>query len=83
LMSLQMPKPEGMDDDKGTSKTTDNAANKAQSAEDKKISIEEAKKQKEYKDNQGKRKDFCSFIAVGTETVATAMETLSNQNVNE
>jgi len=87
LMSLEMPKPEGLDDDKGVSenasKTTNNATDAAKSAEAKKITAEEAKKQKEYKDNQGKRKDFCSFIAVGTETVATTMETLSNQNINE
>jgi len=89
LMSLQMPKPEGMDDKKDGSSSSSNTSNTSDTAEQvknteaQKISEEEAKKRKEYEDNQGKRKDFCSFIAVGTETVATAMETLSNKNVNE
>ena len=85
LMSLEMPKPDSLKDDGGNtnteSTTVNNQANEI--AEKQSMTAEEAKKVKEYKDNQGKRKDFCAFVAVGTETIATAMETTSGNNINQ
>ena len=89
LLSLEMPKPDSLKDTGGSNTTVDNSVNNTtdnvgeKMAGAKPISAEEAKKAQEYKSNDGKRKDFCAFIAMGTETVATAMESTSNDNINQ
>ncbi len=86
LLSLEMPKPDSLKDDGGNTNTgsvDSSTSDPSKLAENKSISAKEAKEVQEYKNNQGKRKDFCAFVAVGTETIATAMETTSSNNINQ